>query len=215
MKTEVVIQTRDNDVAAITCGYIWEPVAELVVSRRGRAYVYARLRGQAIIVDCRWDWSTRRLDQPWPDHPNVPAVVRAMADWACSPEGRAWLRPLKPARLLRPPARPETVRDFYRAAILRGWTPATYLLRTLRGRANMGRHLARLTQALEADEAAGRANRVRSVGGRWTWVPVCPDCEALEPVLGGRRLVGWELAFHRRMTPEEYLAAVGEERRDL
>jgi len=99
----------------------------------------------------------------------------------------------------------------YRAAILRGWTPGTYLQRTLRGKAKayMGRYLERLMRALEADEQAGRCARVRSVGGRVTWVPVAPDCEALEPVRDGQRLVGWMTAAGVIMTPEEYLAAVG------
>jgi hypothetical protein len=99
----------------------------------------------------------------------------------------------------------------YRAAVLHGWTPGTYLQRTLRGRAReyMGRYLDRLERALQADEAAGRATRVRSIGGRSTWVPVSPDCEALEPVRDGHRLIGWMTSAGVVLTPAEYLRAVG------
>jgi len=210
MKTSVRV-SGDGVHADLWGASHWLAQAWLVVDRRGSAQLQYWADGRPYFMRGRWDWDQLRLDPEPPDHPDVAAVVAALTDWARTPEGQAWMHPPKPARSPQPPERSEMVRGYYRAAVLHGWTPSTFLQYTLRGRAKdyMGRYLDRLMRALQADEQAGWANRVRSVGGSMTWVPVSDTVEALEPVRDGNRLAGWMTATGVIMTPEEYLAAVG------
>jgi len=208
----IEIQRHDDYIVANAWGPGWAP--------RAYVYLYAWGKGEAWGWEScrwvgRWDWVRCRPSPDLPDHPGIAAVVEAVVSWARTPEGQAWIgTAMQSLEALR--VRCNMLRPFYRLAILHGWTPGTVLQRTLRGKAKsyMGRYLGRLMRALEADETAGRAARVKSVGGRTTWVPVSDQVEALEPVRDCGRLIGWMTSAGIIMTPAEYLAAVGMAERD-